>query len=211
MIPVGDVIPTRTRPLVTGLALAAGTWLDAREAFGAVRAAGTGIIAAAAAFFHPQPLALVSNMAVLWLFGPALEDRLGHRRFAAAVVLCGAAAALAHRIGTGGAAAPGVSGAVAGIVCGYLVRYPASSVLFLVPAIVTMRIVEMPASVCGAMWLLLQIGAGFASAGGDAPARAPIDLLAYAAGALAGAGTVVLLRRRERERVEWWNDRPLTR
>ncbi len=77
----------------------------------------------------------VVNMLYLWIFGDTLEDRLGHGRFVGFYLLCGASAAIAHTAMSAGSAIPivGASGAVGGVIGGYLSLYPHSRVLTLLP------------------------------------------------------------------------------
>ena len=160
MIPLRDVIPSRTAPVVT-IALVAAN-------------------AVTFAFLHP--LAVAANMLALWLFGGTVEDRMGRGRFLVFYLVCGAT-------GAGSAAA-----AVAGVIGAYVVLYPASRIVTLIPVPYLLRIVEVPAGVFAAAWLLAQ-----AVSGGS-----PVWPLA--SGVAAGVALVWVFRRPERLRVEWWND-----
>lgn len=160
MIPLRDVIPSRTFPGAT-LAL---------------------IALNALAFAVEHPVAVAANMLALWLFGGTVEDRMGRGRFVLFYVLCGVAGAA-----TPGAAAGGVIGA-------YFVLYPRSRVLTLIPIPFLLRIIEVPAFAFAAGWVMVQ-----ALVSGSGVWR-------HAAGVAAGIGTVWLFRRRERLRVEWWNE-----
>jgi membrane associated rhomboid family serine protease len=78
-----------------------------------------------AMFLHSDWWHLVGNVLVLWLFGRAVERRTGPVRFVAFYVLCGLVAAGAHVLADGGSPAPavGASGAIAGVLGGYLVLH----------------------------------------------------------------------------------------
>ncbi|MCA1586582.1 MAG: rhomboid family intramembrane serine protease [Acidobacteria bacterium] len=100
---------------------------------------------------------LAVNMLAVWIFGENLEDRLGHGRFLMFFLLCGAAAALAHSLLHPWSVTPiiGASGAVAGVTGGYLITYPQSRVLTVVP--VPPVLVELPAAILLALWCSLQV------------------------------------------------------
>jgi membrane associated rhomboid family serine protease len=77
-------------------------------------------------FLHITWLHLLGNMLFLWVFGDNVEDELGHLRFLAFYLACGAAASLAHSLTDTGSVRPliGASGAVSGVVAAYLVLHP---------------------------------------------------------------------------------------
>jgi membrane associated rhomboid family serine protease len=188
MIPLGDVIPVRTRPFVSFVSMAA-------------------IPIAGGPF-----LQIASNLVALWIFGRTVEDRMGHGRFAAFCGICGGIGAAAQTMLAASSPLASVvaNGAVAGVVGAYFVLYPQSKVAMLVPVGIPMRIVEMPAIVMLALWLLTQTVAGLGSL--DAMRASPVPGLipswAHLVGFGTGVGGVMIFRRPERQRVEWWNDRP---
>jgi membrane associated rhomboid family serine protease len=97
-------------------------------------------------------------------------------------------------------AVPG--GAVAGIVAGYLLLFPSSRVLVLVPSVIGVECVDIPAWVVAGLWVVVHGAvASTSGAGGSGTALA----MAWCAGALAGGVTVRAFRRRERMRVDWWD------
>jgi membrane associated rhomboid family serine protease len=188
MIPVGDVIPTRTRPFATLASLAA-----------ALLAGG-------------PIVQMVANAAALWVFGRTIEDRLGHGRFVAFAAV-GALVSAVTRTATSPLlplTPTMVSGAVAAIVAAYLVLYPRSKVLVLVPVGLPPQIVEAPAFVFLAIWFLLQVIGGLGTPAGFAATPIPglVPSWGHLASLAAGAAAIFLFRRPERQRVEWWNDRP---
>lgn len=133
MIPLTDIIPTRTAPVVTLVLIALSMTL------------GTLLLATSIAV-------LLFNMLFLWLFGWTVEDRLGRDRFAVLYVLCGAAGLAVS--------SPNevVSSAVGGVMGAYFALYPRSSMLVLVP--LPLMAVEMPVTVFLAFWCLLHILVG---------------------------------------------------
>lgn len=217
MIPVGDVIPTRTHPVVTWMiatltviaAVAIRVFATDR---GADIAARIGLAAAdfsvvrslTAAFVHIDWLSLVSNVAVLLIAGRTLEDRLGHDRFALLYLLGALAGAITVSVAAADsmvivAGAGGAAGSVAGA---YFALFPRSRVLMWLPLLDDA--VEIPAVVLVAAWCLCQL---IASAQPFAPEAfgGAAALWNVLGGLVMGAGVVHVLVRRERMRVEWWS------
>jgi len=77
-------------------------------------------------FLHAGFLHLAGNMLFLWIFGDNIEDALGHVRFVVFYVLCGVAAGLLEAAVDPASEVPmiGASGAISGVLGGYLVLYP---------------------------------------------------------------------------------------
>lgn len=116
-------------------------------------------------FFH-----LVSNMWSLWIFGDNVEDRMGHARFLGFYLATGLAAGLVHALSSPASQIPtiGASGAIAGVLGAYLVLFPRSSVLTLIPICFFPWFVELPAVVFLGFWFVSQVVNGAAGAlGGD--------------------------------------------
>jgi membrane associated rhomboid family serine protease len=163
-------------------------------------------------FLHGGFLHFGGNMLFLWIFGDNVEDRMGHGRFAVFYLLCGAAAALAQTATSPDSVVPmvGASGAVAGVMGAYFVLYPHSRIVTLVPLFVFFHVMEVPALVFLGLWFVLQFVSGIgsiAAATGGEPAGG-IAFWAHVAGFVAGVSGVLVFRRPERQRVEWWNERP---
>ena len=223
MIPLRDVIPSRTTPFVTiGLivvnVLVFLYELSLGEAYleqfllywGLVPAAFSWVAVLSSMFLHGGVMHVGSNMLFLWIFGDNVEDRMGHGRFVAFYLLCGTAAALAQTAMSPDSIVPmvGASGAVAGVMGAYFVLYPHSRIVTLVPIFFFIHIMEVPAILFLGVWFLLQFVSGvgsIAAATGGEPAGG-IAFWAHVAGFVAGLGGVLVFRRPERQRVEWWND-----
>ncbi len=217
MIPLSDVIPSRTTPWTTltlialNLAIVVGElWLpsdDLREiiyALGVIPESVRPVTLVTSLFLHPGLTHALSNLAALWLFGDNIEDRLGHLRFLAFYLLTGALGALAEALAHASSPFPviGASSAVAGIVGAYIAMFPRSRTLVLIPVPWDPDIVEIPTLLLVAAWLLLQ------AIGADGHLTRTITLgqpaiFAQLGGALTGAAAVWLFRRPERMRVEW--------
>jgi membrane associated rhomboid family serine protease len=148
-------------------------------------------------------------MLYLWIFGDNVEDRMGHGRFLVFYLLCGTAAALAQTIVNPDSVVPmvGASGAIAGVMGAYFVLYPRSRIVTLLPLFFFFQIVEVPAIFFLGFWFLLQLLNGVGSmATATGSNTGGIAFWAHAAGFLAGLSGVLVFRRPERQRVEWWND-----
>jgi membrane associated rhomboid family serine protease len=175
MIPLRDVIPSRTVPYITVtiIVLNALAWMlelsmDERTLtrflilYGVVPAAFSAPTLITSMFLHGSWSHVIGNMWYLWIFGDNVEDRLGHGRFIVFYLLCGIAAALGQILIDPASELPtiGASGAIAGVMGAYFVLYPHSRVLTLIPWIF-LQIVEVPAIVLLGFWFLMQ----FLSAG----------------------------------------------
>jgi membrane associated rhomboid family serine protease len=222
MIPLRDVIPSRTTPYVTFAVIALNALvflyqLSIGEAveefvlyFGLVPAAFSWVAVLTSMFLHGGLLHFGGNMLYLWIFGDNVEDRMGHGRFLVFYLLCGTAAALAQTIASPDSVVPmvGASGAIAGVMGAYFVLYPRSRIVTLLPLFVFFQIVEIPAIFFLGFWFIMQLLSGvgsLATATAGEPAGG-IAFWAHAAGFLAGLSGVLVFRRPERQRVEWWND-----
>src|SRR5438093_3992888 len=222
MIPLRDIIPSRTTPVVT-IALIAinvlvflyelslGRAVDAFTLyFGLVPAAFSWVTVFTSMFLHGGVLHVAGNMLYLWIFGDNVEDRMGHGRFLVFYLLCGVAAALAQTITTPDSVLPmvGASGAIAGVMGAYFVLYPRSRIVSLVPLFFFFQIIEVPAILFLGIWFLMQFLSGVGSivtAVGGQPAGG-VAFWAHVAGFVAGISGVIVFRRPERQRVEWWHD-----
>ena len=109
-------------------------------------------------FLHGGWLHLIGNMWFLWLFGEALEDDLGHGRFFAFYLFCGFFACLFHVLAASRLTAPliGASGAIAGVLGGYLIRLPKSPIRTIVFWKLRPETWQVPAFVWLGLWLALQ-------------------------------------------------------
>ena len=150
MIPLRDVIPSRTTPYITVtiIVLNALAWLfelslphDALNEFltvyGVVPAYFSWPTLITSMFLHGSWSHVIGNMWYLWIFGDNVEDRVGHGRFIVFYLLGGIIAAFGQIAMEPGSTLPtiGASGAIAGVMGGYFVLFPRSRVLTLIPFI----------------------------------------------------------------------------
>src|SRR5688500_3519197 len=115
-------------------------------------------------FLHGSWMHLLGNMWFLWLFGNNIEDSMTHGRFVAFYLLCGIAAALLQVFVEPSSGVPmvGASGAISGVMGGYLVLYPRVRVYTLLPLGFFMTTVALPAWAMLIYWMVLQLAGGFA-------------------------------------------------
>jgi membrane associated rhomboid family serine protease len=116
------------------------------------------------AFLHGGWLHLIFNMWTLWLFGPAVEDRLGPGRYLAFYIACAVLASLTHAIFNASSTVPalGASGAIAGVLGCYMRLFPLARVVVVVPIIIIPFFFELPAFVFVGIWVLMQVLQGAA-------------------------------------------------
>lgn len=136
-------------------------------------------------FLHGGFLHLGGNMLYLWIFGDNIEDVMGHRRYLLFYLLCGVVAAVAHVITDPASNIPtiGASGAVAGVLGGYLVLFPMASVRTFVP-ILLLRTFSIPAWILLGFWFLMQLFNGYMTL--NAAQEAGIAFWAHIGGFVAG-------------------------
>jgi membrane associated rhomboid family serine protease len=118
-------------------------------------------------FLHGGFLHVAGNMLFLWIFGNNIEDRLGHVKFIIFYLTCGALAALAQWFFSAGSAIPslGASGAIAGVMGAYILRFPQAEVLTLIPLGFLFWTVRVPALFFLGFWFVQQAFYGVASLG----------------------------------------------
>jgi membrane associated rhomboid family serine protease len=219
MIPLRDVIPSRTTPFVTVtiIVLNAAAWFyelvlpdDVLPAFlqtyGVVPAQFTTSTLVTSMFLHGSWSHVLGNMWYLWIFGDNVEDRVGHGRFVFFYLLCGIAAAVGQILMDPQSTLPtiGASGAIAGVMGAYFVLYPHSRVLTLIPLIIFWEVIELPAIVLLGFWFLMQIfSAGAIAVTSNTHGGGGVAFAAHVAGFLTGLGGIFVFRKRE-PRPEWW-------
>ena len=119
-----------------------------------------------AMFLHGGWLHLAGNMLFLLVFGDNLEEELGHLGYLGYYLACGIGAGLVHVWAEPESAVPvvGASGAIAGILGGYLLMYPRAKVDVLFIFIIFFRIFPIPAWIVLGLWFGLQVFNGTAAA-----------------------------------------------
>jgi membrane associated rhomboid family serine protease len=218
MIPLRDVIPSRSTPYITVTIIVMNSlaWLYELalprdilpiflQIYGVVPADFSPPTLISSMFLHGSWMHFVGNMWYLWIFGDNIEDRMGPARFIAFYLLCGIVAALGHIAMDPESTLPtiGASGAIAGVMGAYFVLYPQSRVLTLVPLIIFYEIVELPAVLLLGFWFVMQLFSAGAIAVTASTQGGGVAFMAHVAGFVMGAGGVFVFRRR-RPDPHWW-------
>jgi membrane associated rhomboid family serine protease len=145
-------------------------------------------------FMHGSLMHLFGNMLFLWIFGDNVEDDLGHGRYAAFYLLTGILASLAHVVSTfvfgDNPYIPslGASGAISGVMGGYLVLHPRRSVRVIMMRTVT----TVPAYVAVGLWFVFQLISAFGVIGQGPQSGGGVAFVAHIGGFVAGAALVRL-------------------
>ena len=118
-------------------------------------------------FLHGSWMHLLGNMWFLWIFGNNVEDSMGRGRFVAFYLLCGLAAALLQVSITPDSGVPmvGASGAISGVMGGYVVLYPFVRVYVLIFLGFFLTSIAVPAWTMVGYWMLIQILSGLVALG----------------------------------------------
>jgi membrane associated rhomboid family serine protease len=219
MIPLRDVIPSRTTPYITVtiILLNAVAWLyevslPPRELerflyfYGVVPASFSASTLITSMFLHGSWMHVIGNMWYLWIFGDNVEDRVGHGRFLLFYLLCGGVAAIGQIAVDPASTLPtiGASGAIAGVMGAYFVLYPHSRVLTLVPLIVFWELIELPAIVLLGFWFLMQLfSAGAIAVTASTHGSGGVAFMAHVAGFVTGVLGILVFRRRRRLDEYW--------
>ncbi len=113
-------------------------------------------------FLHGGWLHVIGNMWALWIFGDNVEDRMGPVRFVIFYLLCGLAAGMVHWYTNPHSTIPtvGASGAIAGVMGAYLILFPHSRVIVLIPILIFPFFFELPAVFYIGFWALMQVFSG---------------------------------------------------
>jgi membrane associated rhomboid family serine protease len=210
MFPLRDILPTRRPPYLTWALIAANILCFLYESsvidagyvhfvsdWGFVPArfladpGADAVTLVTTMFLHGGWLHLLGNMWFLWIFGDNIEDRLGRLPFLAFYFGCGVVATAAQLLIDPGSTVPmiGASGAIAGVLGGYVMLYPSARVLSTIPPFFFLRF-ELPAWVVIGEWFLLQLSQGLSSLA--APGQGGVAFFAHIGGFLAG---VLVVRR----------------
>ncbi|MBI1967669.1 MAG: rhomboid family intramembrane serine protease [Gemmatimonadetes bacterium] len=148
-------------------------------------------------FMHGGWAHLFFNMMFLWVFGNNIEDAMGHVRFVVFYLLCGVAAAAAQVFVSPTSPIPmvGASGAISGVLGGYLLLYPRVRVHTLIFLGFFVTTVALPAYVMLGYWILLQLLGGLPALAGVESGG--VAFWAHIGGFVAGLGLVRLFAKEE--------------
>lgn len=222
MIPLHDDNPTRIKPVLTVLLIAANVLvffyqlsLGPRQEqalvyqYGAIPAVVVGtrhlpaqlvaippvVSLFTSMFLHGGFLHIIGNMLYLWIFGNNIEEAMGRARFLVFYLVCGVLAALAHIFSNPSSVIPtiGASGAISGVLGAYLLLYPRARVLTLIPLGFFTRLIYIPAGIVLGFWFILQLISGSLGS----PEGGGVAWFAHVGGFVAGMALVGLFKRRD--------------
>jgi membrane associated rhomboid family serine protease len=217
MIPLSDLNPTRSKPVVNyaiiaacigafALQLAFGLDVSAFE-YGAIpvrvfhegRAlipygldpAPSWLTLFSHMFLHGGFMHIIGNMLFLHVFGDNIEDAMGRLRYPIFYLLCGLIAAFSHALADTSSAVPmvGASGAISGVLAAYMVLFPRARIRTLVFFGWFIRIMELPAWLMIGLWFVYQLLLGFASMGSQGGG---VAYMAHIGGFIGGLALVKL-------------------
>lgn len=151
-------------------------------------------------FLHGSWGHLIGNGLFLWVFGRAVEDSLGRLRYVVFYLLCGLAAAVAQMAVDPASPVPmvGASGAISGLLGGFLVLYPRARVRILFIFIILIRVITLPAAFVLLWWIGLQVLTGLPQLMSVRPeVSSGVAVFAHIGGFVAGALLVRLFANRD--------------
>jgi membrane associated rhomboid family serine protease len=213
MIPLRDTIRSNSKPVVTSLIIAINVSvfiymlsLDPytqnhfiqQYALIPARLRLSSIITSM--FLHGGWMHLIGNMWFLWVYGDNVEDALGHGKYLIFYLLCGVAAAMAQYVVSPDSRLPtlGASGAIAGVMGAYLIKFPHSRILTLIPIFFFFTTVEIPAVLILAYWFILQFFSGIGSIGYSQVSQGGVAWFAHIGGFIAGMILISVMGTKER-------------
>lgn len=221
MLPLRDVNPTRTFPLVTIALIAVNVLVFIYELILGPQVEGfvqswaiipyeithgvdlppasiqpIYLTLITAMFLHGGIVHIAGNMLFLWIFGNNIEDAMGSLRFIVFYLLCGLVAAFAQIAVGPNSDIPniGASGAIAGVLGAYLLLFPRAEVQTLVFLGFFVRLVRLPALLFLGLWFVLQLFSGVAGLGMEA--MGGVAWFAHIGGFIAGIVLINIFRRR---------------
>jgi len=213
MIPLRDSHPSRTTPVVTISLIAVNSLvflyqfsLDAYSlnhfvaTYGLVPDRFHFLPVLTSMFLHGGWAHLIGNMWFLWIFGDNVEDILGRAKYLLFYLLCGIAATLAHYAVNLDSRVPmvGASGAIAGVMGAYMLKFPHSRVTTLVVAIIFFTTVELPAWVVLVYWFVIQFFSGLGTIGYSHLSQGGTAWFAHIGGFVAGIILIKVLPTEDR-------------
>lgn len=145
-------------------------------------------------FMHGGWAHIAGNMLFLWIFGDNIEDRLGHLRYIVFYLICGLLASLAHVFATAAFAGDssallvpslGASGAISGVLGGYLLLHPTRRVTVILFRFLT----DVPAYVAIGIWFAFQLISGLGLLGGGSQ-QGGVAYAAHIGGFIAGLALI---------------------
>jgi len=140
-----------------------------------------------AMFLHGGWFHIIGNMLYLWIFGNNIEDKLGHFKFIIFYLVSGVIASLVFVVTSPNSTIPmvGASGAIAGVLGAYLLKFPHARILTLIFLGFFVRIVRIPAVYVLGFWFIIQLIYALPSIGSN---TGGVAWFAHIGGFVAGMG-----------------------
>jgi membrane associated rhomboid family serine protease len=158
-------------------------------------------------FLHGGWMHLIGNMLFLWVFGRNVEDLIGSSRFLGFYIACGVVAGIIQVISSPYSRIPtiGASGAIAGVMGAYLIKFPKARIVTLVPIFIFITTMEIPAALMLIWWFVIQFASGLGSLAETSYTGGGIAWFAHVGGFLGG---MLLIRLFPQRRPKWraWYD-----
>jgi membrane associated rhomboid family serine protease len=208
MFPIRDTQPSYSRPIVTILIIVLNAVVFLHEFtldeysrnyfianYGLVPVHFHASALLTSMFLHGGWLHIIGNMWFLWIFGDNVEDVLGHAKYTVFYLLCGIAAGLTQSFFNADSRLPmvGASGAIAGVMGAYLVKFPHSRIVTLVFVLFFITTIDVPAVLMLLYWFFIQVFNGLGTIGYSHLSQGGTAWFAHVGGFIAGIILVNLL------------------
>jgi membrane associated rhomboid family serine protease len=153
-------------------------------------------------FMHGGWMHIIGNMLFLWVFGDNVEDNFGHVKFFIFYIVCGLAASFAQILLDPTSIIPslGASGAIAGVLGGYIVMFPHNRVRTILPLGFIWTTIELPALVVLGFWIVLQVISQYTASFSPARQSGGVAYMAHIGGFVAGVVMTFFFRRKTQKK-----------
>jgi membrane associated rhomboid family serine protease len=218
MFPIRDSEPSYSKPVVTMFIIAVNLLVFLYEAsldsytlnafiahYGLIPAEFRASAIFTSMFVHGGWLHVLGNMWFLWIFGNNIEDILGHEKYLIFYLLCGVAAAVAQTYFNLDSQVPmvGASGAIAGVMGAYLVKFPQARIRTLI-FFIFITFIDVPAWFMLIYWFAVQFFSGIGSIAESTANSGGTAFFAHVGGFLVGILLINVMGTRQRY-VRRWN------
>jgi membrane associated rhomboid family serine protease len=222
MFPLRDTQPSYSRPLITVLIIILNVVVFLHEFsldeysrnyfiahYGLVPVRFHFSAVLTSMFLHGGWMHIIGNMWFLWIFGDNVEDVFGHFKYLVFYLLCGIAAAFTQVVFSAGSRLPmvGASGAIAGVMGAYLIKFPRSRIVTLVFIFIFFTTIEVPAGLMLAYWFFIQFFSGIGTIGYSHVSQGGTAFFAHIGGFITGMILVGVMGTRQiyvrRRDVSW--------
>jgi membrane associated rhomboid family serine protease len=212
MIPLRDTQPSRTTPIVTVGIIVVNVLVFLYQVsldrfsvnhliaeYGVIPDRLHALSLVTSMFLHGGWMHLIGNMWFLWIYGDNVEDVLGHAKYLLFYLLAGVAAGLLQVAFNWDSRVPmiGASGAIAGVMGAYLIKFPRARVLTLIPVFVFFTTVEIPAVFILLYWFVIQFFSGVGSIGYSHLSQGGVAWFAHIGGFVAGMILILVMGTRD--------------